>query len=78
MSRLLSCAMLALALLAGCSKPEPPEKERPVEPQATQLRDAMQAPLEQARAAQAEAKKAADAQRAAIDAAEGAVEAAGN
>ncbi|MDI9238353.1 hypothetical protein QLQ15_05430 [Lysobacter sp. LF1] len=69
MSRTLLCAMTLLVLMAGCSKPKPPEKERPVEPQATQMRDAMQAPVEQARKAQEEAKAAAEAQRAAIDAA---------
>src|SRR5262245_36055051 len=71
MSRALLCAMTLLVLLAGCSKPKPPEKERPVDPQATQLRDAMQAPIEQARKAQEEAKAAEQAQRAAIDAATG-------
>ena len=69
MSRSLLCAMLALGFLAGCSRPKPPDKDRPPEPQATQLRDAMQAPLEQARQAQDEARKAAEEQRAAIDAA---------
>lgn len=69
MSRSLLCALMALVLLAGCSRPKPPDKDRPPEPQATQLRDAMQAPLEQARQAQEEAKKAAEEQRAAIDAA---------
>ncbi|HEY0504738.1 MAG TPA: hypothetical protein VGD42_14755 [Lysobacter sp.] len=73
MSRTLLCAMAVLALLAGaCSRPKPPEKDRPVEPQATQLRDAMQAPIEQARQAQEEARKAAEAQRKAIEAATGA------
>lgn len=69
MSRTLLYAMALLVVLAGCSRPKPPEKERPVEPQATQLRDAMQAPIEQARQAQEEAKAAAEAQRAALDAA---------
>ncbi|MGO4221275.1 hypothetical protein AB4Y64_05405 [Lysobacter sp. TAF61] len=69
MSRSLLLALLPLALLAGCSKPEPPEKERPPEPQATQLRDAMKAPLEEAKKAQEDARKAAEEQRAAIDAA---------
>jgi ABC-type uncharacterized transport system auxiliary subunit len=69
MSRSLLCALMALALLAGCSKPKPPDKDRPPEPQATQLRDAMQAPLEKARKAQEDAEKAAEQQRAAIDAA---------
>jgi ABC-type uncharacterized transport system auxiliary subunit len=70
MSRSLLCALMALALLAGCSKPKPPEKDRPPEPQATHLRDAIQAPLDKARAADENARKAADQQRAAIDAAE--------
>jgi uncharacterized lipoprotein YajG len=69
MSRSLLCALMAFGLLAGCSKPEPPDKDRPPEPQATQMRDAMQAPLEQAKQAQEEARKAAEEQRAAIDAA---------
>ncbi len=69
MSRSLLCALISLALLAGCSKPKPPDKDQPPEPQATQLRDAMQAPLEQAKQAQDEARKAVEAQRAAIDAA---------
>ncbi len=72
MSRTLLCAMtVTTLLLVACSKPRPPEKERPVEPQATQLRDAMQAPVEQARQAQEEAREAAQAQQEAIDAATG-------
>lgn len=57
------------ALLAGCSKPQPPDKDRPVEPQATQLRDAMQAPVDQAREVQSKASAADEARRKAIDAA---------
>jgi hypothetical protein len=30
----LACALLAAPFVSGCSKPEPPEKDRPVEPQA--------------------------------------------
>lgn len=74
---------LALSLLAvaGC-KPTPPPTEQPPEPtaqvatpdastdaQATQMRDAIQAPLDKARAVQESTQKAADQQRAAIDAA---------
>lgn len=65
------CAVLLLATLAACSKPQPPEKERPVEPQAAQhadMREAIQAPIDKARDVQANTKKAAEAQRAAIDA----------
>lgn len=71
MMRTLACCVVLLAALAACSKPQPPEKERPVEPQAaqhTELRDAIQAPLEQARNVGADVQKAADAQRAAIEA----------
>lgn len=68
----LACALLLVAL-AGCSKPKPPEKERPPEPQAahTQLRDAIRAPIEKARDVDAATNQAADAQRAAIEAAGG-------
>ncbi|WP_305804303.1 hypothetical protein [Stenotrophomonas sp. YIM B06876] len=63
------CLLLLLPVLAACNAPEPPSPERPPDPQATALRDAMQRPLDQARAVQAETEKAAQAQRAAIDAA---------
>lgn len=56
------------ALLAGCSQPKPPDKERPVEPQATQLRDAIQAPIEKARKVEGNVQDSADSQRAAIEA----------
>ena len=64
------CAVL-LASLAACSKPQPPEKERPPVPKAaraTQMRDAIQAPIDRAKSVEADMQKAADAQRAAIDA----------
>lgn len=67
--------LAASAALAGCGKPTPPDKERPPEPQAahphTQLRDAMQAPVERAQQAETDTLNAAEAQRAAIDAASG-------
>ncbi|MCW4456462.1 hypothetical protein OK348_16910 [Flavobacterium sp. MXW15] len=59
---------LLLPVLAGC-RPEPPSPERPPEPQATALRDAIQQPLDKAHAAEAAVEQAAQAQRAAIDAA---------
>ena len=71
MGRTLLFAMAMLALLAGCSKPRPPEKERPVEPQATQLRDAIQAPLDKAKSVEKTLQDAAEQQRAQIDAQEG-------
>lgn len=68
-------ALLAGVLLAACS-PRPgepsPIPETPPEPQATALRDAIQAPLDKARAVQATLDDAARAQSAAIDAAAGA------
>lgn len=66
-------ACLALVALAGCNKPAMPDPERPPEPQAghTQLRDAIQQPLDKARAVEDASKQAAEAQRAAIEAAGG-------
>ena len=49
MVRLLPCC--ALLLVAACSKPHPPEKERPPEPQAA-LAHAIQAPIDKARSVQ--------------------------
>ena len=60
-----------LALLAACQR-EMPDTERPPEPQATthtELRDAIQAPQDKARAVEDQVQQAADAQRKAIDAA---------
>jgi hypothetical protein len=69
----LLCALLACALLAGCS-PEPPEKERPPEPQAAQApattdttAAASQDPIERARAVQDTLDEADQRQREAID-----------
>lgn len=70
MLRKLLLAMTVMALFAGCSKPQPPEKERPVEPQATQLREAIQAPIDKAKDVEKQVQDAAEAQRAAIDAQE--------
>ena len=66
----------AMLLLAACGKPEPPPTERPPEPraerpneqQATQLRDAIRQPINQAAAVDAQVQDAAATQRAAIDA----------
>lgn len=65
-----SCALLLL-LCSACSKPQPPDKEQPPEPQAsqqTELRDAIQRPIQRAEAVEAEVLDAAEQQRAAIDA----------
>jgi len=70
--------LLAIALLAvaACTKPEPPPTDQPPEPQATattqerhtELRDAIQRPIDKARAAEDVTLQAAERQRAAIDA----------
>ena len=63
--------------LTGCSKPKVPDHDDPPEPQAaaatppTQLREAMQKPIDKAEAAQAEIDAAAERQRKAIDDATG-------
>lgn len=63
------CAFVLL--LAACTKPKPPDKERRPEPQATQLRDAMQRDVEAARNVQKTVDEAARARDAAMDAAGG-------
>lgn len=72
---LLTC----LVGVAGCSKPKMPDHDNPPDPQTsaagvaapTQLRDAVQKPIDKAEAAQASVDAAAEAQRNAIDAATG-------
>ena len=73
----LTCSVLLALACAACSKPEPPDTERPPEPQApqsaesqqqTQMRDAMQAPLEKAKGVEDQVLEAAKQQQAAIDA----------
>ncbi|MET0807555.1 MAG: hypothetical protein ABWX93_02230 [Pseudoxanthomonas sp.] len=72
---LLRSACLVFPLLALCAcKPEPPPTDQPPEPKAatadaTQLREAIQQPIDRARAVDAASQRAADDQRAAIDAA---------
>lgn len=68
-ARLASAALLCA--LAACAKPQPPDKERPVEPQATQMREAIERPIEQARSTEHAVDEAAQQQRAAIEAAGG-------
>jgi predicted component of type VI protein secretion system len=69
---LLCCALL---VLAACSKPQPPEKERPVDPQAKQAQSelgrAIQAPLDKAKGVDDQVEKGKEAQDAAIEAAGG-------
>ena len=63
--------VLLIACLGAC-KPEPPPLEQPPEPKAsdaTELRDAIQQPIDRAKAVEAATQEAADKQRAEIDAA---------
>lgn len=71
------CLAVLLSGVVAC-KPEPPPADKPPEPQAavatpaaeqhTELRDAIQAPQDKARAVEGQVEQAADAQRDAIDA----------
>lgn len=63
--------VLLMSAVAAC-KPEPPPLEQPPEPKAataTELRDAIKRPIDQAKAVEAATQEAAEKQRAAIDAA---------
>ena len=65
------CAALLLLASAACSRPEPVPANDPPEPQATQLREAIQAPIDRAKAVQDTVDDAAAKQQAAIGAAGG-------
>ncbi|MGY0633832.1 hypothetical protein [Luteimonas sp. A478] len=68
LARLLAAA--AVLLSAACSPPpEAPPIDEPPEPQATALRDAIQAPLDKAHTVEDTLHQAADSQRRQIDAA---------
>lgn len=64
-------ALLPLLVLAACARPKAPDTERPPEPQATQLRDAVRAPLDRAKQVQRQVDADAEKERAAIEAAGG-------
>jgi hypothetical protein len=67
-----SCVLLVLLSCAACTQPVPPPTEKKPEPQAhTELRDAIQRPIDKAKAVEGAVQDAADKQRAAIDAAGG-------
>jgi hypothetical protein len=75
MPRLAVAALLSFLLsCVACSKPEPPPTDEPPEPQATaasehtELRDAIQAPIDRAKAVEQTVQDAADKQKAEIDA----------
>jgi hypothetical protein len=52
--------LLGLLVVSGCNRPVPPDPDKRPEPQATALRDAVQAPLEKAKAARETLEKAPD------------------
>jgi hypothetical protein len=67
----IAASTLLLFGCAACSKPEPPKKEQPPEPQAAQhaeLRDAIQEPIERAKAVEGQVLDAAKQQQDDIDA----------
>ena len=66
-ARLLPAALIAIAAAACSPPPETPPIDDPPEPQATELRDAIQAPIDKARAVEDTLQHAAEAQRKAID-----------
>ena len=69
-------AVSALLLCAACSKPEPPPTDQPPEPQAqaatqaqaTELRDAIQRPIDKAKAVEPQVIEAAKQQQVDIEA----------
>jgi hypothetical protein len=68
--RLIALSALLLCA-AACSKPEPPPTDQPPEPQAqqaTQLRDAIQRPIDKAKAVEPQVLDAAKQQQADIEA----------
>ena len=52
--------LLGLLVVSGCNRPVPPDPDKRPEPQATALRDAVQGPLEKAKAARETLEKAPD------------------
>jgi hypothetical protein len=60
-------AIAIVGCCAACSPPPKPPTDQPPEPQATQLRDAIQAPIDKAKAVEGQVQDAADAQRKAIE-----------
>ena len=67
--RVLFAAVVLWIACVACSKPKPPEKDQPPVPQAgTELRDAIQAPIERAKTVEPAVLDAAKKQQDAIDA----------
>ena len=72
MSTMIPGALLLALACTACNRPPPPPPDQPPEPQAnTQLHEAIQAPIERAKAVGDVARDAAEKQKAAIGAAAG-------
>ncbi len=65
--RIAYAALLCSLATAGCNRPPEPPTDAPPAPQATGLHDAIQAPIDKARAVEDTVQDAADRQRAEID-----------
>jgi hypothetical protein len=63
--------LLAMMALAACNRPVPPAPDTPPEPQAAELRDAFQKPIDRAKAVSDTLKQSADARAADADRASG-------
>src|SRR3546814_15014163 len=71
-STMIPGALLLALACAACNRPPPPPPDQPPEPQAsTQLGDAIQAPIERAKAVEGAVQDAAEKQKGALDAAAG-------
>ena len=63
--------LLAMIVLSACNRPVPPAPDTPPEPQAAELRDAFQKPIDRAKAVSDTLKQSADARAAEADRASG-------
>jgi len=63
--------LLAMIALSACNRPVPPAPDTPPEPQATELRDAIQTPIDRAKAVSDTLQQSADARAAEADRASG-------
>ena len=63
--------LLAMIVLSACNRPVPPAPDTPPEPQATELREAIQKPIDQARSVSDTLQQSADARAAEADRASG-------
>lgn len=63
--------LLAMIALSACNRPLPPAPDKPPEPQATELRDAIQKPIDRAKSVSDTLQQSADARAAEADRASG-------